>query len=327
MRRKLLWAFLVPPTVVALGTVGFMLVEGWSFGDALYMTVITVWTVGFTEVHRLSEAGRALTISLILVGVGSLAFAGGRAIEFMVEGQLRGVLEERRMKREVAAMEDHSVIAGLGRVGFAVARTLAERGAAFVVIDRDGDVLGKAQELGWLHVQGDATEQDVLVEAGVERARSLICAMDTDADNTFVVLTAKTINPAIFVVARTTTESAEDKLRRAGADRVITPSVIGGRRLATMVLNPVVSDYLDLVSHTGGLEFRLEELEVRAGCELDGSTVGEAHVRDRTGAYILALASGGRIASSVSPQTRLSAGDRLIALGTSAQLEALARLL
>lgn len=327
MRGRWLYVFLVPPVVILIGTFGYSVIEGWGLLDSLYMTVITVWTVGFTEVRALSDTGRVFTILLILVGVGSLAFAGGRAVEFMVEGQLRGILEERRMKRDISRMKGHHVIAGLGRVGSVVARTLADKGVEFVVIDRDEEALERARQDGWLVIEGDATEEEVLHEAGITQARSLVCAMDTDADNTFVTLTAKTVNPDISVAARTSAESSEGKLRRAGADHVITPSVIGGRRLATMVLNPVVSDYLDLVTHGGGLEFRLEELEVHEGCPLAGLTVGESRIRHKTGAYVLALAHGGSITSSVSPDTRLDSGDRLIALGTPEQLESLAALL
>ncbi len=327
MRNRLVIALLLAPAVLVIGTAGFMIVEGWPLLDAAYMTVITVWTVGFQEVHPLSPAGRVFAMALILGGVGVLAFAVGTFVEYMVEGHLREMLEERRMKKTMDELSGHHVIAGLGRVGSVVAKALAEEGADFVVIDRDEEVLAGAHAAGWLHVHGEATDEAVLLAAGVERAASLVCALDTDADNTFVTLTARTMNPALRVVARSSTESAEQTLRRAGAERVITPSVIGGRRMAAMVLHPVVSSYLELVTHSDQIPFRIEEFEVPNGSAVAGMPVSQAGVRERTGAHILAVISAEGAVAEVRPELVLRDGDRLIALGSPEQLEALAVIL
>lgn len=328
MKQRLAISLAMLAAVLAVGTGGFMAIEHWSFLDALYMTVITVSTTGFREVSRLSPAGREFTIVLILVGVGALGYSLGTFIDFLVEGHLRGILEGRRMQTRISSLSGHYIVAGIGRVGSVVARTLAEEGTPFVVIDRCEECVERARGEGWLILDGDATEEEVLVAAGVKRAAGLITALDTDADNLFVTLTARTLNPDIFIVARSSAESSESKIRTAGANRVMTPSVIGGRRMATMALHPVVSDYLDLVSHGDELEFRLEELPVSGSATLSGRSIAEADVRSRTGAYILAIrGASGEMNSNPSPETTIRAGDKLIVLGTSEHLAALAGLL
>lgn len=325
MLRRLALAVGALVSVLVLGTVGYVLIERWPLMDALYMTVITIGTVGFREVEPLSRAGQAFTMALILAGVGALGFSFGTIVDFMVEGHLKGFLEERRMHKRIEALRDHHIVAGMGRVGGVVARALEAEGARFVVIDSCEDCVSRAAERGWLVLSGDATEEETLLAAGVTRARSLVTALDTDADNLFVTVTAHAQNPDLFIVARSSVESSEPKLRKAGASRVLTPTVIGGRRMAAMVLHPVVSDYLDLVTHGDGIEFRLEEVAVPAGSPYDGRTISDMRIREATGAVILAVHRGqGRMDPDPTPDTTLSAGDRLVALGTRAQLDALA---
>ena len=328
MKRRLALSLGTLAGVLLVGTVGFMLIEGFSLLDALYMTVITVSTTGYREVAPLSEAGRVFTIGLILAGVGALGYSLGTFIDFMVEGHLRGIVEGHRMQTRIGSLSGHYIVAGIGRVGSIVARELAENGAQFVVIDKCPDCVERARAEGWLILAADATEEESLVTAGVRRAAGLITALDTDADNLFVTLSARTLNPDIFIVARSSTESSESKIKTAGANRVMTPSVIGGRRMATMALHPVVSDYLDLVSHGDELEFRLEELEVSSASELVGVSISDAEVRGVTGAYILAIrGADGVMNSNPAPSTVIREQDKLIALGTGEQLAALGRML
>lgn len=328
MRQRLMLSLATLVAVLVVGTVGFMLIEGFTLVDALYMTVITVSTTGFREVGELSVTGRLFTIGLILAGVGALGYSLATFIEFLVEGHLRWMVEGRRMQTRIGSLSGHYIVAGIGRVGSIVARELAENGTEFVVIDRCPDCVDRARSEGWLILDGDATEESVLIASGVTRAAGLITALDTDADNLFVTLTARTLNPDIFIVARSSTESSESKIRTAGANRVMTPSVIGGRRMATMALHPVVSDYLDLVSHGDELEFRLEELEVSESSELVDVSIADAGVRAVTGAYILAIrGADGVMNSNPSPASPIRAHDKLIALGTGEQLAALGRLL
>lgn len=327
MIRRLVVAAAVLLSLLALGTVGYHFIEGWSLLDSLYMTVITIATVGFGEVHRLSSEGRVFTMILVIAGVGALGFSLGTFIDFWVEGHLRGILEGRRMQSQIEDLDKHYIIAGLGRVGIVVARSLAEEGCAFVAIDSSTEAAEFAHQEGWLVVRGDATDEETLLAAGIDRARGLVTALDTDADNTFVTLTARTLNPDVFIVARSSAESAEPKLKKAGANRVMTPTVVGGRRLASMALHPVVADYLDIVSHGGEMEFRLEEIDVPRGSRVAGRTVGDLRIRHTTGAFIMAIRrAGGELDSQPGAGTELAEGDRLVAFGTHSQLSALQKL-
>lgn len=321
--RRLFWAFAALVMVTSYGTAGYMLLEGWSPLDALYMTAITIGTVGFGEVHALSDIGRLFTVSLIFAGVGAIGFSFGTFVEFLVEGHLQGFLEARRMQNKVDSMTGHHIVAGLGRVGIAVAEALEEEDAPFVVIDRVETTISTARARGWAYVLGDAADEDVLTTAGLMRAKSLVTALDTDADNLYVTVTAKQMRPEIFIVARSSHVVSEAKLIRAGANRVITPNAIGGRRMANMVMHPIVADYLDLVTSGHGVEFRLQEVEIREGSPVAEKSIGEARVRERTGAYVLAVVRPtGHIDSEPSSSLVINAGDKLIVLGTPNQLEA-----
>lgn len=321
MTRRLLFAAAALTGVLVVGMLGYVAIEGWSPLDSLYMTVITVGTVGFREMGPLSTAGKLFTMGLIIAGVGALGFSLGTFIDFILEGHLTGILEARRMESRIKSLTDHYILAGMGRVGSVVARMLHEEGVTFVVIDHDEETLEGVAENGWLAVHGDATDERTLRDAGVERARGLVTALDTDAENTFVTLSARALNPEIFIVSRSSNETSEAKLRKAGANRVMTPTVVGGRRMATMVLHPVVADYLDLISHGGEIEFRLEELDVSPGSKVDGKTIGELRIRHETGAFILAIKGlDGAIDTNPWADTSLRAGDRLVVFGTPSQL-------
>ncbi|GAV31359.1 kef-type K+ transport systems, predicted NAD-binding component [Coriobacteriaceae bacterium EMTCatB1] len=264
MLRRLLRAVGFLAAILVAGTVGYTLIEGWHPFDSLYMTVITVATVGFREIRPLSDAGRVLTMGLILMGVGALGYSFGTIVEFMVEGHLRTILEGRRMQKRISELSDHYIVVGIGRVGSVVARSLADEGVPFVVVDSCEECRAAAEEAGWLFVHGDAMSEEILLQAGVKRGKGLVAAVDTDADNLFVVLTARMLNPDLFIVARSTSIASERKILSSGADRVITPNVIGGRRMAAMLMRPAVADYLDVVMHGDGLEYRLDALRVTA---------------------------------------------------------------
>ncbi len=323
MIRRILIALIPVLVVVVASTLGYMALWHWSALDALYMTVITVGTVGYREVRPLSAGGQVYTIAVIIAGVLAGGYALTRIFGVLLEGELRGVWEARSMRKKVDELRGHTILAGTGRVGSAVARTLAAQGAAFVIVDTCDDAVAAAVEEGWLYVQGDATEEEVLQLAGIMHAGSVITALDTDAENLFVTVTARALNPELFIVARSSHESTEAKLLKAGANRVLTPNLIGGRRMATMVLHPTVSDYLDLVAHGSGLEYRLQEVLLGEGSWLDGRSIADARVRELTGAYILAVRHrSGNIDTNPRAETVLHAGDRLVVLGTMQQVEA-----
>lgn len=324
MTRRLIWAVSFVLGVMCIGTFGFAFLEHWSLLDALYMTVITVGTVGFSEVHPLDATGRVFTIVLILAGVGSLAFAFGQFVEFLLEGHFTNMLEVRRMEKRLSEMSGHTIVAGLGRVGSVTARSLADEAAPFVVIDSSPDSIELAEEQGWVVVQGDATEEETLVKAGIERAGAVVTALSRDAENLFVTISARSLNPDAFIVARSEHQSTEAKLVMAGANRVITPNVIGGRRMASMVLHPTVNDYLDLVSRNQGVEFRLQEVELADDSCYCGQSLAEAGIRETTGAQVVAiLYPDGSVDANPAAATVLATGQRLVVLGSVDQVAVL----
>lgn len=324
MMRRIGRALVPLGVVIVLATLGYVVFWHWSVLDAVYMTAITVGTVGFREVHPLTPAGQWFTILVIVSGIVAGGYALARIFEVLLEGGLAGVWKERRMNRTIDAMRGHTILAGLGRVGTAVAETLEAEGREFVVIDRDEAAVEAAKAGGWLAVHGDASEESTLHAAGIAHATSLITALDSDAENLFASVSARSLNPDLFIVARSSHVSSEDKLLKGGANRVLTPNVIGGRRMAMMALNPTISDYLDLVAHGSGVEYRLQELELLEGSLYHEKTIAEARVRELTGAYILAVRHrDGRIDHNPAPDAILHVGDRLVVLGTESQVSTL----
>lgn len=320
--RRLAGAVAVLVVVLAVGTVGYLLL-GLSLLDALYQTVTTVSTVGFREVEPFSAAGKAFTMVLILVGVGAVLYAFSVLVETILEGRLNELLGRRRMEQTIASMHGHVIICGWGRVGRAIGVELAEAGQALVVIDPDPEALEGAVHA----VVGDATDDDVLRRAGIERAAALVAAADSDAANSFITLSARALNPALFIVARTRSSDSDDKLSRAGADRVVNPQSIGGARMAAFVLRPHVAAFLDVVMHERTLEFRLEEVPVRASSALVGQSLRDASIRDRSGALVLALRDDrGNFLTNPDPDTALEVGQVIIAIGTQDELDALVAL-
>jgi voltage-gated potassium channel len=309
--------------VLVIGTVGYV-AFGFPLLDAMYQTVTTVSTVGFREVHPLSTGARVFTMGLILVGVGTVLYSFTLLLEAVVEGQIQEVLGRRRMDRQIARMAGHVIVCGFGRVGRNLAHYVTGAGQDVVVIEKDPERASAAQGSVAV-VRGDATSDEILKEAGIERARVLVTALNTDADNLFVTLTARGLRRDLFIVARARAESSEAKLAQAGADRVVNPQGIGGARMAAFVLHPHVAEFLDVVMHDGSLEFRIEEVALPQGSPLAGKSLREAHIRDSTGALILALRdSSGEFTTNPPPETVLFAGQILISIGTETQLKALA---
>jgi voltage-gated potassium channel len=314
--RRLRVAVVVFFTVVAVGVVGYKVIEHVPWLDALYMTVITITTVGFGEIVELSNTGRAFTLVLIASGVSTVSYGALTAAEFVVEGHLRHVIERRRMLRDIADLSHHIIICGFGRVGVHVAEELIRDDDPFVVVDNDEGKLERLGQLGYLHVEGDATEEHVLSEAGLERARALVAAVNSDADNVLITLTAKGISPSTIVIARAKADENEAKLRRAGADKVIAPTTIGGRRIAQILTRPAVAEFLE-GEGSGGVDYTLEEVPVHAGGEFDGSTLAEAAIRDRFGVTVLAVVrADGALDSHPAATSRLHAGDTLVVIGS-----------
>jgi voltage-gated potassium channel len=321
--RRLAFALTALVAVVVAGTIGYI-VLGFGVLNAFYQTVTTVTTVGFREVEPLSSAGKVFTIVLIVFGVGTALYTLSVIIEGLIEGQLPEVFGRRRMERKISSMRDHVVVCGWGRVGKAITRDLVAMGGRAVVIDSDASRL---EDLPHASVLGDATDDTVLERAGIHRARAVVAALQTDAGNLFVTLSARALRPELFIVARVRLEENEEKLLRAGADRVVNPQSIGGARMAAFVLQPHVTEFLDVVMHERGIEFRLEEIPVEDGSPVDGASIREAHVRDRTGALVLALRDeDGSFTTNPPPETVIKTGQVMIAIGTPGDLQKLEHL-
>lgn len=328
LRQRLLIFFGILLFVFGAGTGWYWLVEGWSALDAFYMTVITLTTVGFQEVSPLSERGRLFTTFLILLGVGSVAYGLSTVAEYLLTAGVIERLQKRGVMREIKKMNGHLIVCGAGRVGMTAGETMEEMNTRFVIIDEDPQDLEEAREQGWVVLEGDATRDEMLQEAGVERAAGLLVCTGSDATNLFIVLSARALNPDLFIVTRSVDASNDAKMRRAGADKVISPYQIGGRHMANLALRPHVTEFLDVVTLDSGLELWLEEVIVRPESEMAGKTVVEADLRRRTGVTLIALLRGDEHTMLTPDEnTRFDVGDELIVLGTRSQLTKLEELI
>jgi voltage-gated potassium channel len=315
--------------ITVVGTLGYIVLEGWSFIDALYMTIITVGTIGFGEVNTLDTTGRIWTMALIISGVGALGYATTSVVALAVEGTVRGYFRERRMRTEIDKLNAHYVLCGFGRVGRQVAQEFTIDNVPFVVVDQDPTKIEDCLERGFRAVLGEASDDAVLEEAGTRRARGLVAAVDSDADNVFVVLSARKINPDLHIVARASSDESAAKLEIAGADRTLSPYAVGGRRLAALATQPLIVDFLDIVTRgEKGIEFRLEEFVVPKESPLANHTIGELQIGEKTGAMVLAIrTSEGKFDTTPSAQDEIHPGDTLIVLGTNDQVTRLEALL
>jgi voltage-gated potassium channel len=318
--RRVIRGGAVLALVLTAGTIGYI-AYGLSVVDAIYQTVTTVTTVGFREMGDFGTGEKVLTIAVIVLGVGTALYTFSAVVEAVVEGQVSETVRRRRMQRRIADMSDHVIVCGWGRVGKTVAEYAKGYGMDVVVIDNDPDQLAETERS---HVVGDATVDSVLVEAGIDRARALVAALAEDADNLFVTLTARGLNPKLFIVARARVASSEAKLLQAGADRVVNPQQLGGARMAAFANQPHVAEFLDVVMHDGHLDYRLEEVVIPSGSPVAGRTLREAQLRDRTGALVLATRDRqGEFRTNPGPDDRLDAETVLIVIGTEAQLTSL----
>jgi voltage-gated potassium channel len=325
LERRLLTIALIFGATIALGGVGYALIEGWSWVDAFYMAIITVTTVGFGEVHPLTPTGRLFTSVLIILGVAGITYTFTALANYLIAGELGDVLEELRMKRQIGSLREHYIVCGFGRVGRQVCSRLNEAGRSLVVVEAEAGAARRATVQGYPAVNGDAGDDEVLQQAGILAAKGLVAVVDSDASNLFIVLTARTLNPDLWIVARADSEDTVEKLQRAGADRVLSPYSLGGRLIAQTLIQPDVVDFLEAVMYDESLQLFLEDLTVGVDCRLDGCTVGEARIRETTGANILGLKRGDDLIVSPESATTLHCGDVLVALGTRQQLEVLAQ--
>lgn len=324
LNRSLPRAAIALSALLVVGVAGYHWLEGLSFIDSLYMTVITVTTVGFGEVRTLDPAGRLFTMGLIVAGGGIAAYTITTGMEYLVSGQWRTQWLERRKRRMLSELSEHVIVCGFGRVGRNVAAELQSEGVPFVVIEKDSERMALARRSGHLAIHGNAANDNLLEQAEITRARGLVAALDSDAENVYVTLTARGLNPRLFIVARANFEESESKLIRAGANRVLLPYTISGRRMVTMLLRPEVADFLDEISRASGMELLLEQVLVMEGSPLAGLTLSDARRQQDLDVTVLAYkASGTAMNMRPGPDTVLQPGMQVLALGTRDQLRRL----
>lgn len=325
--RHLRLSLVILVVVVGFGTLGYHLLENWPAFDALYMTVITLATVGFREVHDLSPAGKAFTILLIVFGAGTIAYAISNLIRLTVEGQLKQLLGRKKVEKQIARLKDHYIICGYGRIGTLICREFALKPLPFVVVEKDSGLCQRLAEEGYLFVEGDATDDATLEAAGVRRAKGLITAVTSDTENVYITLTARGLNPNLFILARAGEEGSELKLRRAGASKVISPYIIGATRMAQAVLRPSVVDFIEIAAPGHNLEVQLEELRIAPGSELVGQTLLESNLRREFNIIIVGIKKAdGSMVFNPAPESRIEAADTLIVLGEYPAIHRLERI-
>jgi voltage-gated potassium channel len=312
-------AILIAITVV--GTAGYMVLEGWSFLDSLYMTVIVMTTIGFHEVRPLDDSGRVFTILLAVVGVGALLYALIAVFQFLIEGEFGSILGLQRMKGHIEQLKDHYILCGFGRVGEEISREFAAREIPFVVVESTSEAIERAERRGYPLLVGDATSDEILKQAGVDRARCLLAASDSDSGNTFITLSAKALNPDLFVVARAAHPESLPRMQRAGADRVFSPYVIAGRQMAVSALQPMVVEFIDTLATGQEGDSVLAEIEVSPESGLSGQTVEEIIRGSKTILVLGVQRRGGEVLVGPPATSLVGIGDRIILMGKETELE------
>jgi voltage-gated potassium channel len=321
LRQKLLLSLFLIVLVISFGTLGYMFIEGWNLLDSVYMTIITLASVGYKEVHELSVNGKLFTIVLIIGGVGTVAYALTSAARIIIEGELQDVFGRRRLEKKINELKDHYIICGYGRMGKIICRELMEKDIKFVVVEKEP--LSSDTETV-LIVKGDATRDEVLKEVRIERAKGLISVLPTDAENLFVVLSARGLNPNLSIVARAGEEGSEKKLLRAGADKVVSPYHIGGLRIAHTVLKPAVVDFIEFATKSGNIDLQMEEIMIQESSQLSGLTLDECGIGRELGIIVVAIkTTNGDLRFNPTFRSAINAGDTLIALGETSKLKLL----
>ena len=303
-------------SIIAIGTFGYSMVEGWSLFDSLYMTVITLATVGFKEVQPLSSHGKLFTIILIISGTGMIAYTLSSLFQFTMEGQLRKILGRKKLESRISKLREHYIICGFGRIGHLICREFHSRPLPFVVVEKDPQLIERVEREGFMFVEGDATDDETLQAAGIDHALGLITAVTSDTDNVYITLTARGLNPKLFILARAGEEGSEKKLMRAGARKVISPYTIGASRMAQAILRPSVVDFIEIATASENIELQIEEIPVAANSSLAGKTLIDSGVRQSMGIIIVGIKQvDGQMIFNPPPTRVIEPNATLIILG------------
>jgi voltage-gated potassium channel len=321
-RHPLVRAIIGVALVLLIGTVGYRFIEGWSLLDGFYMTVITITTIGFTEVHTLNLAGKIFTLFIIFTGIGMVGYAFLAGTQLVIEGEINKILTRRRSMKAIEKLKDHFIICGYGRMGSFVCEQLHARGIPFVVVENKVEVQDKVVQAGHYLSPGDATEEEVLLAASIKTARGLVSVLNSDAANVYVVLTARELNPPLEIIARAAEESAQSRLLRAGATRVISPYQIGGMRMVMGIVKPAVMDFLQVAMDHKEMNVDLTEVRVAENSMYSGKKLIETDLRKELNLIIIAIKkSDGRMEFNPGPNTVIQSNDTLITMGKRQDLE------
>ncbi|MBC8549997.1 MAG: potassium channel protein [Candidatus Brocadiales bacterium] len=312
--KRLIISLIPIAIVLSSGTAGYYFIENWKFFDSLYMTVITLSTVGFHEIEPLSKAGKAFTIGLIFFSLGAVAYAVNYGVKAIFEGELQDVFGRRKLKKTLESLEKHYIVCGYGRMGKVICTELKRKGIPFVIVEKESQELDVDDEA--IIIYGDATKDELLKSVGIERAKGLISVLDSDAQNLYVVLSARGLNKDLFIVARANEEGSDYKLTRAGADKVVSPYHIGGLRIAHTILKPTVVDFLELTAKAGNMEIQIEEVVVEEASALANKTIKDADIRAKNWVVIVALKKeNGKILFNPRAHTLIEVGDKVAVIG------------
>ncbi len=319
--RKIIIVALLLTGLIAGSTISYIVIEGWSFFDALYMTIISVATVGYGEIHNLSTAGRIVTMVILVLGVGIFGYAINILTAATVEGHLKEYWYRKKMQKNISKLKGHYIICGYGRIGKTINEMLQDKGYQTVILENHQPTYETLKQQGQLHLYGDATQEDTLLAAGLKNAKGIVCVLQSDPDNVYITLTARGINPPIMIIARASDKKAEKRLLQAGATKVISPYEIGAKRMALAILKPTVIDFLDLAMHSPELDLNIEQVEIAPQSQLDGVSMIAANLRQKTGVTVLAIHKiAQQMMISPRPEHTLTSGDVLVVMGTEENL-------
>ena len=319
--KKLLYSLMMLAALIALGTMGYYFFEHTSLFDAFYMTIITLSTVGFSEIVPLSQVGRTITVVIIILGISVGTYTIGIIVQWLVGGELQKIFGRRKLQKQIADLKDHYIICGFGRIGQIICRELFEDNIKFVVIEQDPDVIEELVSLKYLCLEMDATSEDALLASGITNARGLATAVNSDANNVFITLTARGLRPDLFILARASEERNEEKLLKAGATRVISPYLIGARRMAHVLKRPTVADFLDITTMGNQLGLVMEEAEVGPKSSLIGQNLIESRLRQEYGVIIVAIKKdSGQMIFNPAASEVFETGDVVVVIGQKEDL-------
>ncbi len=326
--KHLTFGILLVIFIISLGVAGYMMIEGWNLLDALYMTVTTLTTVGYDEVHEMTKMGQVFTILLIVIGVTFFLYIAGAVVQFMVEGRIRTILGRRRLNKKIDRLRNHYIICGYGRIGKILCKMLLRKPIDLVVIEKDLELIPVMDANKILYISGDATEEENLLDSGIQRAKGLIAALATDTENVFLVLTARQLNPDLFIMACANRNESKSKLLAAGANRVESPYDIGATSMAQRIIRPTVTNFLDFAFAHKRKDIQMEEIPINNSSALVNVMLKDSGIRQRFNLIIIAIKKlDGNMLFNPSFESIIEAGDTMIAVGQEVNLQKLEKIL